>query len=73
MKVTLMISMKKDNSTLYKSSDYFRQVMEIIITSFSNNLEVRQDPLVLEILLYQIDFLKFMMNFGQLHGLLNQK
>jgi len=31
--------MKKDNSTLYKSSDYFRQVMEIIITSFSNNLD----------------------------------
>jgi len=71
MKVILLISKKTDNNTLYKTSAYFRQVLEICITAFGINLEAKEDPLILEILLYQIDFFKFMMNFGQLHGLLN--
>ena len=58
------MSKKTDNNTLYKTSAYFRQVLEICINVFSVHLEAKEDPLILEILLYQIDFFKFMMNFG---------
>ena len=64
MKVALLFSKKTDNNVLYKQSAYFRQVLEICDTVFKLKSEERDDALVLEILLYQIDFFKFMMNFG---------
>lgn len=71
MKVALLFSKKTDNNVQYQQSDYFKQVLEICDTVFKLKCEEKDDALVLEILLYQIDFFKFMMNFGQLHKFLS--
>jgi hypothetical protein len=61
---------KKDNNSLFKVSKNYQMVLNQCIQFLKNNYKEKNDTLVLEILLYIIDYFRFLMNFQNLHTLL---
>ena len=73
MRVTMLLTKKSDNNKLYKQSENFRKVLEKISENFKANMREMDDDLVKEIVLYQIDYYRFLMSSEQLHAFLTQK
>lgn len=71
MKIVLLVVKKFDNNSLLKQNKHYNHMISTCITFLKNNSGVKNDPLVLEILLYIIDMLNFLINFSQLHDKLN--
>jgi hypothetical protein len=71
MKIVLLIVKKFDNNVLMKSYKQYNHIITTCIQFLKNNCGVKNDPLILEILLYIIDMLNFLMKFHQLHEKLN--
>ena len=67
MKVVLLIIKKVDNNALFKSSKFYQIIFGTCVTFFINKHKEKVDLLILEILLYLIDFFKFLMNFSLLY------
>jgi hypothetical protein len=67
MKVILLIIKKVDNNALFKASKFYQIIFGNCVTFLKNNYQQKDDALVLEILLYLIDFFKFLMNFTLLY------
>ena len=70
MRVTMLLTKKSDNNKLYKQSENFRKVLEKISENFKANMREMDDDLVKEIVLYQIDYYRFLMSSEQLHAFL---
>lgn len=74
MRVVMLLTKKFDNNLLFKQSPKnFKIVLEKISENFKENMMQRNDDLVKEIVLYQIDYYRFLMNYKELHVFLNQK
>lgn len=69
----MLLTKKSDNNQLFKQSDKFKKVLDKISTNFKKNMREQDDELVKEILLYQVDYFKFLMEFEVLHAFLTQK
>jgi hypothetical protein len=54
-----------------KSYKQYNHIITTCIQFLKNNCNVKNDPLILEILLYIIDMLNFLMKFHHLHEKLN--
>ena len=63
MKVVMLVCKKAPNNELYKKSDYFKKVLEICHEFFKNNYQEKKDSLIIEIVLYLVNYFKFLMNF----------
>ena len=73
MRVTMLLTKKFNNDILFKLSKNFRDVLDLISAKFSENKLEVQDDLIKEIVLYQIDYYRFLMKYKELHNYLNQK
>ena len=74
MRVTMLLTKKlSNNDDLYKRSANFKKVLERISEYFMKNSLVKDDDLVKEIVLYQIDYYRFLMGFKALHNFLIQE
>lgn len=71
MKVILLIIKKVDNNALFKASRFYQIIFGSCVTFLKNNYKDKNESLVMEILLYLIDFFKFLMNFTLLYQHLN--
>ena len=71
MKIVLLIVKKFDNNMLMKTYKQYNQIITTCIHFLKTNCKVKDDPLTLEILLYIIDMLNFLMKFHLLHTKLN--
>lgn len=71
MKIVLLLVKKFDNNSLVKSNKQYNQMINTCIQFLKNNSNVKNDPLILEILLYIIDMLNFLIKFNLLHEKLN--
>lgn len=64
MRVTMLLTKKlSNNDDLYRRSANFKKVLARISEYFSKNKLVEDDDLVKEIVLYQIDYYRFLMRF----------
>jgi len=66
MRVTMLLTKKISKDELYKQSNQFRFVLHKIAEHFIQNLNVKQDELLLEIMLYEIDFFRLLMGHKEL-------
>ena len=73
MKIVLLIVKKSDNNVLMKTYKQYEAIISTCIQFLIDNCSVKNDPLILEILLYIIDMLNFLMKFHLLHEKLNDK
>ena len=73
MRVTMLLTKKSDNNKLYKGSDNFKKVLEKISENFKANKLEKDDDLIKEIILYQIDYYRFLMSSDELHVFLSKK
>lgn len=75
MRVTMLLTKKFNTDTLFKLSDSFKQVLDLISDKFTENKLEVNDDLIKEIVLYQIDYYRFLMNvrYNELHQYLNTK
>ena len=73
MRVTMLLTKKFDNDGLFKRSENFKKVLEKISENFKANMRDKDDDLVKEIVLYQIDYYRFLMSYRELHVFLTQK
>ena len=73
MKIVLLIMKKSDNNVLMKTYKQYELIISTCIQFLIDNCNVKNDPLILEILLYIIDMLNFLMKFHLLHEKLNDK
>ena len=73
MRVTMLLTKKYDNDDLYRRSANFLKVLEKVSENFKSNMLKQDEDLVKEILLYQIDYYRSLMNFRELHVFLNRK
>ena len=73
MRVTMLLTKKFNNDELFKRSANFRQVLDLISFKFNENKLELNDDLIKEIVLYQIDYSRFLMNYKEIHVYLNQK
>lgn len=71
MKIVLLIVKKSDNNNLMKTYKQYNHILTTCIQFLKTNQNVKNDPLVLEILLYIIDMLNFLIKFHSLHEKLN--
>lgn len=71
MKIVLLIVKKSDNNNLIKTYKQYNQILTKCIEFLKTNQNVKNDPLVLEILLYIIDMINFLIKFHLLHEKLN--
>jgi len=72
MKVVLLVVKKCDNNDFYKNSKPYETVILHCIDFLKTNGFKKDDPLILEVLLYIIDMLNFLLKFHLLHEKLNQ-
>jgi hypothetical protein len=63
MKIVLLIVKKSDNNNLMKTYKQYNQILTKCIEFLKTNQNVKNDPLVLEILLYIIDMINFLIKF----------
>ena len=54
-------------------STYFKEVLALLDEFFQKNYKETQDKLVMEALLYLVDFFKFMLNSPHLHSYINSQ
>jgi len=73
MKIVLLIVKKSDNNVLMKTYKQYEDIISTCIQFLIDNWTLKNDPLILEILLYIIDMLNFLMKFHLLHEKLNDK
>ena len=71
MKIVLLIVKKSDNNALLKTYKQYGHILNAAIQFLKANYQQKNDPLVLEILLYIIDMVNFLTKFHLLHDTLN--
>ena len=67
IRVTMLITKKADIDHLYKNKPIFRKILDRIADSFIENLSNTSDDLIKEILLYQVDYWRFLLNTQSIH------
>lgn len=65
MRVIMLVTKKIDNDLLFKTSPYFKKVLDNIFQNFETNKLENKDDLLKEIILYQIDYFRFLMSNNQ--------
>ena len=71
MKIVLLIVKKSDNNVLVKNYKQYNHILTTTIQFLKTNFAHKNDPLLLEILLYIIDMINFLTKFHLLHDILN--
>ena len=76
MKVVMLLTKKVNCNEIYNNSKYFKAkngILEKFDKFFTANQNDTKDQLTTEIILYQIDYYKLLMNYQALHSFLNEK
>ena len=71
MRVTMLLTKKFNNDALYNQSPKFKQVLNKIADNFKKHMNETSDELLMEIVLYEIDFFRLLMSHRALHVFLN--
>ena len=71
MKIVLLIVKKSDNNVLVKNYKQYTHILNQTFQFLKANYLNKNDPLVLEILLYIVDMINFLTKFHLLHDTLN--
>lgn len=71
MRVTMLLTKKFNNDALYNQSPKFKQVLNKIADNFKKHKNETSDELLMEIVLYEIDFFRLLMSHRALHVFLN--
>ena len=71
MKIVMLIFKKSNNNELLENYPQYTQILNVCITFLKTNSTVKNDSLILEILLYIIDIFNFLTKFNLLHEKLN--
>ena len=61
MRVTMLLTKKSNNDHLYRQSAKFKIVLQRIAEHFKQHIKETQDELLMEIVLYEIDFFRMLM------------
>jgi hypothetical protein len=67
MRCTMLLTSKTDLETMYKASENFRDVLSLCDGFFASKCQDTVDTVTMEGIVYYIDFLKYLLNFGQMH------
>ena len=73
MRVVMLLTKKSDTDSVQHQSTCFQQVLNKIFKNFHDNKHRVDDDLIKEILLYQIDYFRFLMNNTNLSEFLNKQ
>eukprot|EP00347_Sterkiella_histriomuscorum_P023636 403333912 len=71
VRVIIMIIKKVDNNALFRASKFYQIIFSSCVQFLKTHYKQKTDPLILEIMLYLVDFFKYLMNFSMLYTSLN--
>lgn len=71
MKIVLLIFKKSNNNELLEQYPQYSQILAVCIQFLKDNHTVKNDSLILEIMLYIVDMFNFLTKFNLLHEKLN--